>query len=62
MTDKIRTCRESVYVKDSLGRSDAGLVNKVNELVGVVNRQQKDISELKRQLAVVKDRQGTEES
>lgn len=52
MSEKIKPCRESVYVKDNLGHSDAGLVNKVNELVGVINRQQKTIKELQQKLNV----------
>lgn len=40
---KIRRLNKEFYVTDEYGHSDAVLVQKVNELIGIVNQQQETI-------------------
>lgn len=43
---KIRRLNKDYYVTDEYGHSDAVLVQKVNELIGVINHQQEVIHTL----------------
>lgn len=40
---KIRRLNKEIYVTDEYGHNDAVLVQKVNELIGIVNQQQETI-------------------
>ena len=43
---KIRRLNKPWYVEDEYGRGDSVLVNKVNELIGIVNYQQEVIKSM----------------
>lgn len=43
---KIRRLNKPWYVEDEYGRDDSVLVNKVNELIGIVNYQQEVIKSM----------------
>lgn len=43
---KIRRLNKPWYVEDEYGRDDSVLVNKVNELIGIVNYQQEIIKSM----------------
>ncbi len=45
---KINRLNKPYYVSDEYGHSDKILVQKVNELIGVVNRQQEIINDFER--------------
>ena len=45
---KINILNKPYYVSDEYGHSDKILVQKVNELIGVVNRQQEIINDFER--------------
>lgn len=44
---KIDRLRKDFYTADEYGRTDAVLVRKINELIGIVNQQQEEIRTLK---------------
>lgn len=44
---KIDRLRKDFYISDEYGRTDAVLVRKINELIGIVNQQQEEIRTLK---------------
>ena len=48
--NKIRRLNKEWYVEDEYGHTDAVLVNKVNELVRIVNQQQNIINDFEKML------------